>query len=178
MPDRTRLSILLVASLCAWILHAQTTTAAGGESWEQSLRRAQQLRDPGDYAEAGEVLRQALPEAGGAAADDAGIAMTLKNLGSLYRDQGQWAELDCALEEAVSLAEETLKVLESSSNPKSASMVRALNDEGVLYARLGSPDRAERLDQRARLILEQSAETALLDKTVSVSDLRKSKGRP
>jgi hypothetical protein len=114
--------------------------------------------------------------------------MTLNNLGSLYRVQDKWVESDVALAEALRIferqsgprdpraaevlgnldrlaqdgggyeaalafAEQTLAVLESSSEPKPASMVKALNDQGALHA-------------------------LLLDHTVSVSDLRKSKGRP
>jgi hypothetical protein len=53
-----------------------------------------------------------------------------------------------------------------------------LSNYATVLRRLKRGGEAERLDQRAKLILKQSAETALLDHTVSVSDLRKSKGRP
>ena len=60
IPGCTRLLIILFASLCAWGLHAQTTTRATEESWEQSIVRGQQLGNQGDYAGAEEVLRKAL----------------------------------------------------------------------------------------------------------------------
>ncbi len=156
MPRRTWLSSILLASLCACILHAQTTPPAAGESWEQSVLRGQQLVNLGDYAGAEEILRKALQEAGG---------------GVLYARLGRPDRAERDLKRALAIGESAL-------GPAHFAVAGILSNYAAVLRRLKLSSKAERLDQRAKLILKQSAATALLDHTVSVSNLRKSKGRP
>jgi tetratricopeptide (TPR) repeat protein len=97
--------------------------------------------------------------------------MMLNNLGSLYRVQGKWVESDVALAEA-------LRIFERQSGPRAPRAAEVLGNLGRLAQDGGRYEDALAFAEQTLAVLGSSSETALLDHTVSVSDPRKSKGRP
>jgi tetratricopeptide (TPR) repeat protein len=104
------------------------------------LREGQRLEARGLYEDAAREFGTALPEAERLGGSDARLAITLHNLGAVYRELGRYPEAERSYVRAIALFEK--------NGPPSA-LANSLNNLGSLNLVLGRPSRAAALFQRA-----------------------------
>src|SRR5688572_30247778 len=111
---------------------------AGQESWEELMRRSDELGGQGKLAEAEITLLRALKTAESFAQPDLRLAETQHSLGTVYRDLGKLPEAEKWYERSLS----TWKASVAKQDPK---LPKPLISLAALYLENGLHSKAERL---------------------------------
>src|SRR3981081_629069 len=114
------------------------TVFAESPSWNSLMSEAAQLQKTGAYAGAQSKLEAALAEAELFGPRDTRLALTLNNLGALFRNQGKY-------DLAESHSNRALRIWTEIGSPVTA----ALNNLAVLYVDQGRYSEAETYDRKA-----------------------------
>ena len=140
---RVYLGIILILVICGSFV---TTVLAGETLWKELTIEVVKLVQQGKYPEAVEAAKRALEVAEETfGPDHLKVAVSLNNLGLLYKIQGRYAE-------AESLYKRALTIWEEAYGPDDLNVATVLGNMAELYKKTGREDEAEKLGARARKI--------------------------
>ena len=119
---KSRLLTLLLVPLWLW----SALVIADEAQWEQHIRAGLAAYQRGDYEEAVGQINAALKEAEDFGEQDPRLAMTLNNLGFLYKVQGRYGE-------AEPLSQRALAIVEKALGPEHPHVAASVNNLAELY---------------------------------------------
>jgi tetratricopeptide (TPR) repeat protein len=120
-----------------------------GAMWATYVNLGNQAYQHGLLAEAEKMFSAALKEAAAFGARDLRLALSLNNLGELYRVQGRYPEAERASRQALAIRETVL-------GPDDAAVAESLNNLALLHHAQGQHGRAEPLYRRSLAIWEKT----------------------
>jgi tetratricopeptide (TPR) repeat protein len=123
--------------------------AAQDEAWQSDIMSGRAAYKRGDYADAEQIFLRALETAETFGRDDARIALTLNDLGLLFKAQGRYGEAETALERA-------LPIMEKALGPEHRDVAANLNNLADLFSVQGRYGEAEPLYRGALVVFEKA----------------------
>src|SRR5260370_24686716 len=135
--------------ICIFALLTTAVARANQATWEKYMEQVRVLRQKGAYADAEKAALAAVAEAEESGHQDADLAKTWNNLGTLYYDTGRYAEAEKELRRAS-------EPLEKLAVPGQSEAAQSINNLAVVYLKTGRLREAEPPLLRALAIREKS----------------------
>ena len=142
---RSNLGWLLAALVAVTAVPLAKRAARAQDVWDESTQAGAKASQDGRHAEAEEHFKAALREAEKPGAKGERLALSLRNLAELYRDQGRYGE-------AEPLYRRSLAILEKALGPQHPDVATNLENYAALLRATGRDAEAAEMEARAKAI--------------------------